>query len=358
MRQENLEKYISNLQCFKPYKDASTIFQIQNKYEHTMFDKLDSYICNKIHSDSNSHLIPKFVPYYLHEKNRCIISTKEKTNKLFNYQRPTLDIKDSLCHYIFPGNDYLLHYTLLYNYHLNTNKTLECLQDLNHIQQQEVPFHLIWNTLKIPTNISPTVILGYVESIKENNEEWTDWIFNDQFGYTYHKNKKVMLLGCKHSYWGDIAGVLTYKLASYGVRNILYVGKLGTLNEGLHPNETIVSGSHSYLCGDIVNWTSSDLCSRLKINKVKHYSLPSTMLETKAWAIKARTEFDVVDPEIGHMALQSLQCGINFGYLHLVTDFLLDEKQEEGLHNENNFKEKRERTLNQLKQLIFNLPIW
>lgn len=353
-----LEEHITNLKCFDPYNDFHIIFQLKNQFEHTMAEKLDDYISNKIHSNSSPHIISKFIPEYSKKRDNTIISDKEKNNKLFNFQRPTLDIKDSTKLYIFPGNDYILHYNLLYNYYLNRNRELDYLQDISHIENTQVSFGSIWNSLNLPKHIGHSVILGYVDFIKNDSSDWEEWEFNNQFGYCFHKTKKVMLLGCKHSYWGDIAGVLLYKLASYGARNVLYIGKLGALNNGLIPNETIVSGSISYLRGNIIDWSKNNLCSKLNLNKVKHYSLPSTMLETKAWAIKARTEFDVVDPEIGHMGLQALQCGINFGYMHLVTDSLLNENEEEGLHNESKFKDKREQTLNKLKQNIFNLPIW
>ena len=354
----NLDIHISNLKCFEPYLDTNTIFQIASDYEHTMANSLYTYVENKIHSSCNQYAHFTFNTTYKREDTEVIKSTNEKTDKFFNWQRPTLD-KNKSDYYIFPGQDYLTHYSLLYNYWINKLRKHTPLQNPNHIKVNRVNFNQIWNSLNIPTKLKNTVILGYVEPIRNlNYDSWTEFKNNNQFAYAHHTSSSVSLLGCYHSYWGDISGVLVYKLAAYGVKNILYVGKLGSLISKLKPNTDLITGDISYLQGKLINWSGNNLCKKLELPKVRHYSLPSTMLETKAWAIKARTEFDVVDPEIGHMAQQSLQCGINFGYIHLVTDYLLNEDNNEGLHNEREFDSKRKKVFLQLKQHLYNLPIW
>lgn len=67
-----------------------------------------------------------------------------------------------------------------------------------------------------------------------------------------------ILVGCKHSYWGDIAGYIVAALARKGVKRVIYVGKLGTLNKSYAPNGTIATGNKSIF---IVIWTSF-LCPR------------------------------------------------------------------------------------------------
>ena len=354
----NLDIYISNLKCFEPYLDTNTIFQINTDFEHTMSSSLYAYVQNKIHSNCNQYAHFTFNTAYKRDETEVIKSSNEKTDKFFNWQRPTLD-KNKSDYYIFPGQDYLIHYNLLYNYWVNKRRKHTPLQNAKHIKINKVEFNTIWDNINLPNKLGNTVILGYVKAIKDlEYEEWEEFKVNKQFGYCNHLSSSVTLLGCYHSYWGDISGVLVYKLAAYGVRNILYVGKLGSLTPELKANTDLITGSLSYLKGSIIDWSSNNLCKELDLPQVRHYSLPSTMLETKAWAIKARTEFDVVDPEIGHMAQQALQCGINFGYIHLVTDYLLSENNYEGLHNEREFKSKREKVFIQLKQHLYNLPIW
>jgi hypothetical protein len=218
----------------------------------------------------------------------------------------------------------------------------------------------IWNALDLDLTVHSTVIMGYVEPVRAGSSDWSSWEGSGTFQVSHHGNGGVSLLGCKHSYWGDIAGVLLWKLSRLGVRKLLYVGKLGSLRDDLMPNETLVTGATSLIGGAVVDWSGSDLGRELTdVQRVRHVHLPSTMLETRAWAVKARTVADVVDPEIGHLGRSALTCGVSFGYLHLVTDNLL-EVTGVGLHNERaaDVRTKREVLMKRAVESIYRLNIW
>src|SRR5699024_11435031 len=55
--------------------------------------------------------------------------------------------------------------------------------------------------------------------------------------------------------------------------------------------------------------------------------------ETRTWLDQHRAHFDVVDPEIGHMALAATTANVPFDYLHIVTDNL-NGAHDHGLYDE------------------------
>lgn len=79
----------------------------------TKIDRL-KYCKSKVHSlfkDTDVEKI-RIVPEYDRTKT---ISDAEKTDKLFNYKRPTAEIIDGVGYlYVFPGKDYVRHYKKIY----------------------------------------------------------------------------------------------------------------------------------------------------------------------------------------------------------------------------------------------------
>lgn len=87
------------------------------------------------------------------------------------------------------------------------------------------------------------LILGYVQGFEYlSNTE--NWLGTGDFLWKRITDDKI-LVGCKHSYWGDIAGYIVAALARKGVKRVIYVGKLGTLNKSYAPNGTIATGNKS-----------------------------------------------------------------------------------------------------------------
>jgi hypothetical protein len=352
----NLSIYISNLKCFEKYEDANVIFQLSSTFEHTMSKKLDKYVEGKVHYNFDVIKNPTFVTTYTRDFNTNLPTINEQTNKLFNYYRPTYNLETGEYN-IFPGRDYLLHYKLLYSYQSNKTNGAAKLQNPREISLPGIPHQLIWDSLKVPTNLNKTVILGYAEAFHDlEPDAWGELHYdkNYEFGWWNHVNKPITLLGCYHSYWGDISSVLIHKLASYGVENVLYIGKLTSLNGVSAHLSSIVSGNISYLKGEIIDWGSNNLCGELNLPQVRHYTLPSHMLETKAWAVKSRTMFDITDSKIGYMAKQSINCGIKFGYIGLITRYLFNEENELDIHE---FKSKKRKSFSNIKDLVKKLPI-
>jgi hypothetical protein len=59
-----------------------------------------------------------------------------------------------------------------------------------------------------------------------------------------------------------------------------------------------------------------------RVVKGVHITVATTMCETKEWAREWKAKGDWVDPEIGNMARISVEHGVGFGFLHVVSDNL------------------------------------
>ena len=57
--------------------------------------------------------------------------------------------------------------------------------------------------------------------------------------------RRVVYLGFLHSIWGDVAGRVVARLAELGARDVVYVGKVGSLTPGIEPNTWLATGNTS-----------------------------------------------------------------------------------------------------------------
>lgn len=328
--------------------DYSSIYSSEHTYstyeKHSMGESLKRYIEIKLVEDLFSDDVEeiKIVGEYDRLEG---VSRKEKNDKLFNYKRPTIQIKDNIATIkCYPGVDYVYHYSSLVD-------TYQRIIGVNKKISVEFPTEKqIYEELK-KSNITTipsvkTVILGYVVGFDylSNDKEWKG---KGDFLWKSIEDGKI-LLGCKHSYWGDIAGYIVSILAEMGVQNVIYIGKLGTLNKNNIPNESIATGSKSvFIDGSSVEW--NNFFSNEKSSFIKegvHFTLPSIIQETKEWVNNNCDTIDFVDPEIGHMAKAALDNNINFSYIHIISDNLV-KKYDEDLSNE-----RKEKILEKRKKLI------
>lgn len=203
-----------------------------------------------------------------------------------------------------------------------------------------------------------TVILGYVEALETLSDD-KEWKGGGDFKYKNITND-IILLGCEHSYWGDISYYVVKKLAEQGVQNVIYIGKLGSLESRDRPNEKIATGNHSiFHDGAEVKWNNifKNYCDNDIVDGV-HYTIPSVLKETKEWVENNKNKIMFVDPEIGQMAKAAVENDIIFSYLHIISDNLTKDYTED-LSNERktDVKKKREKLLSKIKGIIYNIFI-
>lgn len=301
--------------------------------QHTMGNSLIKYmemkIPDKIIGGSFNKVIIK--PCF----DRSIgISKNEKNDKLFNYMRPTSYITKNTAYVnCFPGIDYVFHYGNIlktYLYLNNNNSNIEIV-----LPSEEDCFNALERSgiYRIPK--VDTVILGNVEYLQSLSESKI-WEGDSNFLWKrIGDNKDALLLGCKHTYWGEISARLIMTLADLGVKKVIYSGKLGGINAEFVPNKLIATGNTSILPnGSKICW--DNMFENIKDSVIRegtHITVPSVLQETKKWIRDYAYQYEFVDPEIGHMANAAINSNIKFSYLHIISDNLLV-KYTEDLSNE------------------------
>ncbi len=299
-------------------------YPIQSSQDiHSMGESLYPYLKMKINTSLDLETIKsiKIIGRFDREEG---ISDNEKQGKLFNYMRPTVFVDgDNAEIRCFPGIDYVFHFCNIFSTYLSMQKKIvkvDCELPHEKLCWDEICKSSLKDIPKVDT-----VIMGYVEGLDFLSRDKI-WRGNGNFLYKEIeiKSGKALLLGCKHTYWGEIAGRIIVFLSSLGVKRVIYSGKLGTLKDLYVPNETIATGNTSVLPnGEIIMW--DNLFHNLSISNVKHgvhITVPSVLQETKRWVEESKEDFSFVDPEIGHMAYAAKKMGMNYSYLHIISDNL------------------------------------
>lgn len=318
---------IDNLNCFSELLTISPD-------EHTMGTSLNRYMAIKVHPlldecDCSQIIIRNYFD------RSCGISSKEKTDKLFNYIRPTATVDGSdLFINCFPGIDYIFHYGNIFkSYIALTNKKINVV---HHLPSETECWNIIVESELKHIPKAHTVIMGYVEGLQwiSGNNAWQG-TGNFLWKRIRLSTEEGILLGCKHTYWGEIAGRIVCYLAMNGVKRFIYSGKLGTLKPNLVPNLTIATGNSSILPnGETIRWNNifENIVDE-QVYKGFHITVPSVLQETKEWLNLHKNNVDFVDPEIGHMALAAHNNQVEFSYFHIISDNL-STKYESDLSNE------------------------
>ncbi len=168
------------------------------------------------------------------------------------------------------------------------------------------------------------IVVGYVHGLERwTRGPWEGSTSNKLFSWkktTSRRGYRIAFLGCRVSFWGDVAGNMVRALQRLnGARCVLYIGKLGSLRAEHVPNHWLATGCQSVIRDKLVTW-ANPLEPQLKhspsVAYGVHCTLGSVLEETKDWLV------DFVDPEIGHMAKASLDEGTEFEYLHIISDNL------------------------------------
>jgi hypothetical protein len=327
---------------------------------HTMGLHLPRYVLPKI-PELNLAGIHTIRVYGSHSL-AMLLNAKPKLSKRFNWRRPDFVRVSNAIHCVTsPGQDYTRHYA-------------ELIATANMLRGQQVPVLLDspngfevdgfierWLPRNVPC--ADVVILGYVQHLFPNtsNPGW-----NKCHGFAWRRqsiaDKSALMLGCEFSYWGDIAGALVSAIGNRKLAPwVVYVGKLGALDSNIRPNERLATGSHSTVKDVEIEWRSRLNELRLPSLVVKHAShitMGSVIDETRPWAELASRKHQVVDPEIGHMRLRAGLAGMDFDYLHLVTDNLMYDHGH-GLYGERqpDVRRKRLELLRSAEDIIMNAMV-
>lgn len=308
-----------------------------------MGHSLTEYLRMKDHPDIQNHTWSRIIVKGEHQRDplKAHIASIEKRDKPFNWMRPTTTVLDSntLQLNVFPGIDYVEHYAAI------TATELFIKGKNPGVVGYTLPSEIERFEPLLSSNLAQMgpvdiVIIGYVHGM----DRWTKgpWVegADELFAWKKMLTKQgycVAFLGCRICYWGDIGGNLVRVLQKLnGVKCVVYVGKLGGLKAEYIPNHTLASGSQSLLLGEMITWRNPlepYLHHAPSIVRGIHCSFGSVLNETKKWLRETEKRCNFVDPEIGHMARASLEGGIEYGFLHIISDNLA-RKYDEDLSNE------------------------
>ncbi|SLM35610.1 Nucleoside phosphorylase domain [Lasallia pustulata] len=299
-----------------------------------MGGSLLEYLRMKVHPDIQNRSWTEILVKGEHKRTSSgvNISSLEKRDKLFNWQRPTTTQIGSktlqlLC---FPGVDYVQHYAAITATYLSlTKRDPDIVRYVNPSQRQRLEPILGSNLRKMgPVDI---VIMGYVHGLQRWSQGGWEGGDNDEL-FAWKKlqspnGHRIALLGCRVSFWGDIAGNVVRVLQKLNkVSCVLYVGKLGSLRAEHSPNQWLATGCQSLVHSEMVQWENPLgplVQDNASVVQGLHCTLGSVLNETKEWLKEHRRKYyDFVDPEIGHMARASVDGGTQFGYLHIISDNL------------------------------------
>lgn len=325
--------------------------------DHSMGHALEKYISIKMH-----HLIR--INHECFSRVRIIgsydrsihVSKDEKSDKIFNFKRPTAFLDGDILYLCcFPSRDYVRHYANLvatYFRSIEEKKTVSFIQTSNQVVHDA--FRLTDIGLVPDADI---VLYGNVDHIGFFEDQ--KWIGKGDFLWKLGMigDKRVLLLGCKFSIWGDAGYFFVKSLArSNSFAIFIYIGKLGSLESNILPNTFLATGSKSFIYGKPIEWSNifhGGLDAHENILVGDHVTCPSVIEETKEAVVSFQKLGIFIDPEIGHMARACNELGRKFSYLHIVSDNVAASR-DENLSNERDLSipEKRKSLFLQIGDII------
>lgn len=275
--------------------------------DHTMFESLDKYVKQKLPcKDIKQAIIQKkkieihgiYPSHYV--ENPDIFRTATRLNKIsfshndsskkFNFIRPEFyENKDSFVAFIPCGKDYLQHYSSLLIYFLDTLTTRwSDYTTIFRYPYAENSIH-IWSQLD--SNFikeGDRVIIGYVEELEKYITEMYPDLIVETFENKFYKStriisKNINFLGVKYSFWGNMSAKLVNRFCNLGASEIIYFGKLGTLESpNCIYNKIYSPTSYSVVYHDKIVSIIDDLPNQLSVflpPTGMHTSVPTIMEE-------------------------------------------------------------------------------
>jgi len=353
LRDYTILQFVKNIQSNKEYFNALAC----SPKDHSMKSYLEKYVSMKMHPLIRiNHKCFSRVRIIGSYDRSIHVSKDEKNDKRFNFKRPTAFLDcDILYLCCFPSHDYVRHYANLvatYFHILGEKKTISSIHTSDKV---------IYDTLKA-SNIhsipkADVILYGNVDHIGIFEDK--KWQGNGDFLWKLGKigNKKVVLLGCTFSIWGDAGYFLVKILARYIPFTVfVYVGKLGSLHPNVSANQFLATGSRSFVLEKSIEWENIFQGVEKNYKNIlvgDHITRPSVVEETKEVLQQFQKKGSFIDPEIGHMARACNEEERQFSYLHIISDNVATPR-DENLSNERDFQipERRKNLFLQIGEII------
>ncbi len=357
----NLKDYtiLQFLKTIDSNKEVFDIPHIENK-NHAMGTALDMYVDMKIHSfiKNNDSLFSRVRIIGNHDRSTHV-SVDEKRNKLFNFERPTVFLDSDILYVsCFPGHDYLYHYASILQYYFDSHKKQKLISYFDTSTKLIDMSFKKTNLEDIPD--ADIIIFGNVDKL----HIFEDAPFNGNGDFMWKLDrigsKKVMLLGCKFSIWGNLGGHFIHNLnKTINFSTFIYIGKLGSLNESIVPNSYLATGTQSWINNRKITWKNfftKNVLQKHTVLEGVHITCKSVMDETCDKINDFKSRGDFIDPEIGNMAQACNECEKQFSYLHIISDNVA-KKHDQNLSNERQTEiiEKRKKLFTVISDVIMEM---
>jgi len=330
---------------------------ISQHSKHTFGTSLRRYIRSKIPITPPPHPSRVIVrPYHPEEFHLSVEkpATDEIQLLVLNRRRPFFRYREAtstleiLC---IPGTDWIRHYAVLIASYYRLGRISEDPKGAI-VTQYVLPRKLQCDEWLSDSNLRElehvdTVVLGYIRRFRRaSSKPWqpgstttttsdpTKRLFDWQIHHASNSTNgsqnggSIAFLDCRFNFWGDIAGALVRVLHQLGKvrRQVLYIGKAGSLRAGDEPNAMIATGNESWVGDARLRWdnafqqTLDGDHSSPAIQTGPNVSVYSPLEETHEWLSTWGERCRWVDCEVGHLASACVESGISFGYLNIVSD--------------------------------------
>ena len=331
-----------------------------------MFHALDEYVTQKLPTDALYEALvrgqkieihgvyPDHLPHVAARLGlydvRDFHTGRHVRPKAFNYIRPAFFTArrrnggDVLAAAVVPGRDYVRHYAGLIR-HFVAMHTSFAEQRIDVVRYPLAETSLpSWSGLdEMQIEPGATLVVGYVGELaqllrRHCGLEPLSVIQNSSFGAMHYRlptGRPLTLLGVTFSFWGSISAVLTRAFCRLGVDEILYIGKLGTLDDPKDVYTRIFAPSKYVVLDhkDVVQ-SVAGLPNRLlerfpELDTHGHISVPTVMEEDYVQrGLVTQLGAASIDNEISQMAAMVAQYhemtgrAVSFSALHFATDYV------------------------------------
>jgi hypothetical protein len=325
--------------------------------------RLIDYLEPKVHSTLKQRRWKTIIIAGLYRRDdKNIASLSENRGRKFNWQRPTAEIidEDTVKLNCFPTTNYVLHYASLVSTYFSSvdseiAPTVEVIAP-----KRDAAADLFSHTNLADIGHADIVIIGYLDTFPptwiSSNEPMTKAGAHEKGRmFSWHKQKTrkghtVAYLGCAAALWGDSVAYLVQAMQLIcKLRCVLYVGRVGSLDPTLKPNQTLATGDLYHVDGTVLRrhnalseWTSK---SKL-VQDGSLITVTSPLCEDQQWFQRWSKKHRWVDCETGYIARAAEQGNIDFGYLHIVSDNL-------GCQHAENLANEDEPTVQEERALLF-----
>jgi hypothetical protein len=333
--------------------------------DHTMFESIDEYCRQKfpeekikkcILSDYKFEVYGVFPQHFTEMAGYLGFSTAKRvsfvnnsTSKRTNFMRPEFfDCTKKNNERIFAvavgcGHDYVMHYASMLQHVLDMFTVSSKIKIVRYpLAETSLP---IWTELgRNFVERDECVILGYIDEIDRSmgdnrafekiNETENEYYISLKYR-NVKTGLKINLLGIKFSFWGDISAKIVTQLCQLGVKEIIYVGKLGGMvtpndiyNKIFSPSRFLIF-YHDKIVSKVTDLRNDFLVRFPELDSGFHASVPTVIEEDYIQRkITDHLKISSIDNEISQMAFAIKKFNnmhgddVAFATLHFATDYV------------------------------------